>query len=217
MRLRLLYAIACCVLLASLVVANYRIDDLEKRSQFWQDAHTSLAQDWLEREAAWVNERNQWQGAVASRDDLVSWWESKPAEIIEKTLEVTVETEVVREVEKAVYPYRFADAIAAKAWVLSHRLPVTIIADMPNNLIDNIHDSRYDCDDYADDYEALALSENVSLWQAPVTNGCIWGIQVSKKLGNHVGMWTKIDNIYYYIEPQPIDDKWRFIKIMEAD
>jgi len=227
MKMRLIYALTCCVLLAVLVVANHKIDDLEIRSRFWQDAHTSLVQYWLEREIAWDAERSQWRDAVESRDELISWWESRPPKVVEKIVEVPVEVdvvqereiEVVREVERAVYPRRFPDVDSAKGWTLSHALPVVLIADSSGvvRLDKSGHDPRYDCDDYADDYEMLALSDNISLWQAPVTNGRIWGVRVSNTTGNHVGMWTKIDNTYYYIEPQPVEDKWRFVKIMEAD
>lgn len=129
-----------------------------------------------------------------------------------------VEKEVI--VEKVVYPQRFTDAEMAKEWVLSHEMPITLVADSSGRVdFSNPKSSSiYDCDDYADDYEAMALSENITLWQAPVTNGKIWGVKVSP-LGrdNHVGLWTKIGNTYYYVEPQPLKDTWRFVRIMEAD
>ena len=207
----LVYIITCCVLLALLVVANWQIDELEEQSQFWQDEHTSLEQHQLEREVVWEGERTQWQDDVDSRDEIISWWENQPPDIVEKVVEVSVE------VKSPVYPQRFTDKVVAEEWVLSHTLPVVIIADRANNLVNPAFDPRYDCDDYADDYETLALSESISLWQAPVTNGRIWGVKVSNTTGNHVGLWTKIDGVFYYVEPQPIADQWRFVKIMEAD
>jgi hypothetical protein len=220
---KIVYIVICITLLVTTSLLAYNNYNLKQQVSFWQQAHTSLSRYWLDRETAWQVERIQWAEATESRDAIITWWASKPPETIEKIVEIPVEIEVIKEiqvvqeVEKTVCPQRFTDVDAAKEWVLSHKLPVVIIADRPNNLVSPKHDPRYDCDDYADDYEALALSENISLWQAPVTNVCIWGVRVAEGSGNHVGMWTKIGNAYYYIEPQPIDDKWRFIKIMDAD
>jgi len=105
MKMRLTYALTCCLLLPLLVVADHRIDGLEMQSQLWQDAHTSLTQYWLERDAEWTDERNQWQDAVESRDKLISWWESKPPEIVEVAVDVIREipVEVVKEVKVVEY------------------------------------------------------------------------------------------------------------------
>lgn len=120
---------------------------------------------------------------------------------------------------EVLYPERFASAEIARKWVLSHKLPVVLIADEQGVISSqSVNNPKYDCDDYADDFEKLALAAGISLWQAPVTNGTIWGVQVTENIrGNHVGLWTKIDGVYYYIEPGPAKDEWRFIKIMSAD
>lgn len=133
---------------------------------------------------------------------------------------VEIVATVHKETTRTVYPGRFTTVEAAEEWIFSHRLPVVLITDEEGTiLLDRVvSDSRYDCDDYADDYEKMALSENISLWQAPVTNGKIWGVQVTENTeGNHVGLWTKIDGVYYYIEPGPTSDEWRLVKIMAAD
>jgi len=121
MKMRLVYALTCCLLLALLFVANHRIDGLERQSQLWQDIHTSLAQYWSERDAEWVDERDQWRDAVESKDKLISWWESKPPEVVEKLVEVPVE--VVREVEVVEYidndftPVPFKSTVAFTEWL----------------------------------------------------------------------------------------------------
>lgn len=204
-------------------MANYKIEKQSEQISFWQNAHTSIVTYHLTQSEAWETERIQWQKAVDSRDDIIEWYKNQSPKIETvteiKKIEIIKEVpiEIIKEVEKTIYPQRFDDVDTAKEWILSHTLPIVIFGDRPNNLINNAHDPRYDCDDYADDYESLALSDNISLWQCPVTNGYIWGVKVSKETGNHVGLWTKINDTYYYIEPQPINDELRFIKVMDAD
>jgi len=125
MKIRLTYALTCCLLLILLVVANYKIDDLEKQSKFWQDAYTSLVQYWLEQEVDWDGERNQWQDAVTSRDAIISWWGSKPPEIVEVAVDVVKEVpvDVVKEVRVIEYidngftPAPFESTVAFTEWL----------------------------------------------------------------------------------------------------
>lgn len=116
-------------------------------------------------------------------------------------------------------PQGFPDVETARDWVLSHKLPIVLIAgeDGKVSFTDYSWNPIYDCDDYADDYEAMALSENILLWQCPVSNGEVWGVKVSETTENHIGLWTKINGIYYYIEPQSYEDEWRFVEIISAD
>jgi len=133
--------------------------------------------------------------------------------------EVLKEVEVVREIEKPVYPQEFENESQMQSWVFNNEMPVVLIAgeDGKINLSDIQHDPRYDCDDYATDFENMAFADGYKLTACPVTNGKIWGIKVSDKKGNHVGAWTKINGIYYYVEPVPIESEWKIVKIMEAD
>jgi len=133
--------------------------------------------------------------------------------------EIVKEVEVLREVEKPVYPQEFESKEQMESWVFNNEMPVVLIAgeDGKINLIDITHDPRYDCDDYATDFENMALADGYKLTACPVTNGEIWGIKVSDKKGNHVGAWTKINGVYYYVEPMPESDEWKIVKIMAAD
>jgi len=133
--------------------------------------------------------------------------------------EIVKEIEVVREVEKPVYPQEFESKEQMESWVFSNEMPVVLIAgeDGNINLIDITHDPRYDCDDYATDFENMALADGYKLTACPVTNGEIWGIKVSDKKGNHVGAWAKINGVYYYVEPMSESIEWKIVKIMAAD
>jgi len=121
MRMRLVYAVACCVLLALLVLAGHKIDQLEEQVSFWRVAHTSVATYMLAQEKSWDAEREQWQRAVEGRDEIIQWWENKPPGVVEKVVEVPVEVEVIREVEvvKSVdySPTSFQSTEAVRAWV----------------------------------------------------------------------------------------------------
>ena len=133
--------------------------------------------------------------------------------------EIVKEVEVVREVEKPVYPREFESKEQMESWIFNNEMPIVLIAgeDGKINLIDIAHDPRYDCDDYATDFENMALADGCKLTACPVTNGEIWGVKVSDKKGNHVGAWTKINGVYYYVEPMPESDEWKIVKIMAAD
>lgn len=133
--------------------------------------------------------------------------------------EVVKEVEVVREVEKPVYPQEFENEIQMQSWVFNHEMPVVLIAGEDGRIdFKNIqHDPRYDCDDYATDFEDIALADSYKLTACPVTNGEIWGIKVSDNKGDHVGAWTKVNGVYYYVEPMPVSDEWKIVKIMAAD
>jgi len=133
--------------------------------------------------------------------------------------EIVKKVEVVQEVEKPVYPQEFESKEQMESWVFSNEMPVVLIAGENGkiNLIDITLDPRYDCDDYATDFENMALADGYKLTACPVTNGEIWGIKVSDKKGNHVGAWAKINGVYYYVEPMPESDEWKIVKIMAAD
>uniref|UniRef100_A0A6H2A374 Uncharacterized protein n=1 Tax=viral metagenome TaxID=1070528 RepID=A0A6H2A374_9ZZZZ len=75
--------------------------------------------------------------------------------------------------------------------------------------------TTYDCDDYAEDLVKLAESQGYRLMECPVRNGYVWNRKVINIYGMHVGCWTKVNNVYYYIEPNPLMSK--VIKIIEAD
>ncbi len=192
-----LLLLVCWALIVSLITITNRLSEAKSRVRSWADDYNALVQEYSV--ARNVTQALREQGAINV-----------------DSIEITRDIEVIRYVEKPVYPQRFNDPDIARDWVLSHTLPVVIIADGWSDLT-NIADPRYDCDDYADDYESLALSAGISLWQAPVTDGQIWGVKVSNVTGNHVGLWTKINGTFYYVEPQPVDSEWRFVELMRAD
>ena len=119
-------------------------------------------------------------------------------------------------------PRFFESVEEAEDWIDNpqNQLPIVFIAD-ENGVIDFNNyktDPLYDCDDYAEDYERLALKAGYIITQVPVSNGKIWGIKVTDNVvANHVGNWTKIKNTYYYIESSPSTSRWKLVKVMDAD
>ena len=119
-------------------------------------------------------------------------------------------------------PRYFESIEEAEQWIGNpkNQLPIVFIAD-ENGVADfNNYKGNplYDCDDYAEDYELLALKAGFIITEVPVSYGRIWGIKVTDNDdANHVGNWTKIKNTYYYIESSPSSSRWKLIKIMDAD
>ena len=118
-------------------------------------------------------------------------------------------------------PRFFESVEEAEDWIDNpqNQLPIVFICD-ENGVVDfNNYKTNplYDCDDYAEDYERLALKAGYIITQAPVSNGRIWGVKVTDNEGNHVGNWTKIKNTYYYIESSPSTSRWKLVKVMDAD
>lgn len=170
-------------------------------TQNWQEAYDSMYLDY--------------QTACETADFWANAYEEAEGRYSE-----LLNNPIVKEVEKFVPLRRFESVDEARGWITSHQLPVTYIASSGGevNFNEPSYTPDYDCDDYADDYEQMALEDGILLWQCPVKAGRVWGVKVSPLGGNHIGLFTKIDNAFYYIEPQPlVDDKWKFVKILEAD
>ena len=118
-------------------------------------------------------------------------------------------------------PRFFESVEEAEGWLGNpqNQLPLVFIADEKGVIDFNNYKTNplYDCDDYAEDYERLALKAGYIITQAPVSNGRIWGVKVTDNEGYHIGNWTKIKNTYYYIESSPSSSRWKLVKIMDAD
>jgi len=112
--------------------------------------------------------------------------------IIEVPVEIIVEVpvEVVKEIPTRL---KFFDSkVALKEWIDDNRLP--IIWGIPD----------YDCDDYSIDLVELAENAGYRLMECPVYRGMVFGsVRVSNpNEARHVGVWTRINDLFYYIEPQ---------------
>ena len=116
-------------------------------------------------------------------------------------------------------PREFETVAQAQAWVDAHRLPLVLIAGADGSVNFNkpVTNQLYDCDDYATDFENAALKEGWKITQVPVTDGKIWGVPVTGLKAYHVGNWTKIAGVYYYIESSPAPDNWKLRRILAAD
>ena len=117
-------------------------------------------------------------------------------------------------------PRPFISVQEAQAWLDNHQLPVVLIADQNGiiNISQTQLDSRYDCDDYARDYQQLALNSGYIISLCPVENGEVWGIKVSLLPEAHIACWVEIDNIYYYIESVPnLYNSYQLTRIISAD
>lgn len=113
----------------------------------------------------------------------------------------------------------FNSVTEAELWIAENHLPIVLIAGDDGAISFNNmkYNPLFDCDDYAEAYETLALNSRFRIWQVPVLNGRIWGKYVTSIQGLHVGNMTKINNTYYYIETSPSPTRWNLIKIMDAD
>ena len=106
---------------------------------------------------------------------------------------------------------------ALRTWVAENKLGVVLIADKDGNIPLNNYptDPRYDCDDYAEDLRRLAESQGYIIMLAPVAYGMIWGVEVIDIPGFHMGNWTMVGTIAYYVEPYP--PKSRVVRIRDVD
>jgi len=160
---------------------------------------------------------NFWHQEYQGAEDRCTELRANPV-IKEVPVEIIKEVEKIVEVEKLVYqmPRFFESAEEAQAWVDENHLPIKFIGKM--DLENYKPDSRYDCDDYSEDYQTLALESGLILTECPVTDGRIWGVRVTDIMEYHVGCWTKIAGTYYYIESSPGgENQWRLVKIRDAD
>ena len=149
--------------------------------------------------------------------------------IIEKPMPYSVDKLVYIdkpvEVEKIVtenitlVPRYFASIKEARTWIDDNRLPIVFYAGNDGTIDFNglNYDSRYDCDNYAEDFEMLAIKSGYRIWQAPVFNGRIWNIKVTSNSNYHIGCMTRIDNTYYYIETSPSTTQWKLVKLIAVD
>ena len=122
--------------------------------------------------------------------------------------------------DEAKPPRPFDSVPEAQAWLDNHHLPFVLIADQNGtiNFSQPQADSRYDCDDYARDYQQLALKSGYIINLCPVIYGRVWGIKVSGLLEAHIACWVQIGNIYYYIESVPdLDNSYQLTRITSAD
>ena len=102
-------------------------------------------------------------------------------EYIEVPIIKTFTEYVDRPVEKHI-PIREPISVEeVQSWVDENNLPLNLIAD-DNGVVcfyDYKGDPRYDCDDYATDFENLALGVGLKITQIPVVNGSVWGVKVT--------------------------------------
>jgi hypothetical protein len=124
------------------------------------------------------------------------------------------------EEEEATSPRPFNSVQEAQEWLDSHHLPCVLIAGQNGsiNLFNPGWDPRYDCDDYARDYQQLALESGYIINLCPVANGQVWGIKVCNFVQSHIGCWVQIDDVYYYVECVPgYANSFKLTRIISAD
>lgn len=139
--------------------------------------------------------------AVMASDDVITKTEyvteyltviQKVEVPVEVPIEVIVEVpvEVVKEIPVGLKFFASPDAL--KEWIDDNRLPT--IWGIPD----------YDCDDYSIDLVELAEDAGYRLMECPVYRGMVWGsVRVSDtNWARHIGVWTRINDLFYYIEPQ---------------
>jgi len=213
MKMRLVYALTCCSLLALLVVADHKIDGLERQSQLWQDAYTSLAQYWAGQEVGWNVERSQWQDAVTSRDVIISWWENRPPDIVEEVVEVEVVKEVLVEVVREVVPryHDFGDPDELSAF-----LKKDAVSEIPPYFSIAGTVVRLWCMDYA---ESLRDNLNDAGYFANIQCFPVGKLPMSDRVlgAAHAMVSVRVGDAVYLVEPQT-DECWKAwdIRAMEV-
>lgn len=147
--------------------------------------------------------------------------------IVEKIVTETVEkpVEVIRYIDRntptPVIPIYFNSVEDCESFIDSNRdkLPIMLIANSLGSVSFNSTESNkeYDCDDYARKWERIAMDAGYMFPQVPVVDGKVWGVRVTSIRVNHVGNWTMVDGVYYYLETSPCPDRWNLVRIGSAD
>jgi len=226
-RTRLLYYLTFVILCVGLLMAGGMIAQLNDQMAV-MESNEALLFDYIDQQNKAYEELvvqyetasetiNFWHQEYQDAEDRCTELRANPI-IKEVPIEIIKEVEKIVEVEKPIYqPPRFFESTAeAQAWIDENHLPIKFIGKM--DLENYTPDSRYDCDDYSEDYQALAFESMLIVTECPVTDGKIWGVRVTDILENHVGCWTKINNAYFYVETSPGGEaRWQLVKISDAD
>jgi hypothetical protein len=120
---------------------------------------------------------------------------------------------------KMIVPRNFNSVEEAQAWLDNHHLPFRLTAGQ-NGQADFTakNDSRYDCDDYARDFQQQALECGYIVNLCPVSNGRVWGIKVTTLTETHIACFVQIGNTFYYIESVPgMDNSYQLTRLINAD
>lgn len=119
----------------------------------------------------------------------------------------------------SVIPRAFTSAGEAQDWLDLHHLPVRLVADGTGKIdFSRQHNDDYDCDDYARDFQQMALENGYIVNLCPVIGGEVWGVKVTVFTETHIACWVQIDDAYYYIETVPgVENSYRLVFIMNAD
>jgi len=168
------------------------------------------------------------QGTLASATDYLTLIQSQleysrqQLNQVQKQLAIAQAqlTSALNDVDESDQPRLFNSIQEAQAWLDNHHLPFVLIANQTGaiNFSQPQADTRYDCDDYARDYQQLALKSGYIINLCPVIYGRVWGIAVSDVMEAHIGCWVQIDDIYYYIESVPgLDNSYQLTRITSAD
>lgn len=72
-----------------------------------------------------------------------------------------------------------------------------------------------DCDDYARRLQRTALQQGYSISQALALNGTYYGVRITQETTGHVGNIVLINDIYYWVEPNP--ERFYIRKIVAKD
>ncbi|MCK9369881.1 hypothetical protein M0R04_08255 [Candidatus Dojkabacteria bacterium] len=189
------------------------------------------------------------QRAEAQNIPLVNYWErmyqaesNKPPIVttVIKELPPIIKTEFI---EKEVPHYIFNEKIVevpvlelnefssleeARKWINDNKLDSILYFSEPDSTGKQTLDldgyktnPKYDCDDYAGNFQRRAFEAGYNIWQVPVYCGKIWGRTVTMTADGyayHIGNMTRIGNGYYYIESSPgAANQWVLQLVAYAD
>jgi hypothetical protein len=134
---------------------------------------------------------------------------------------ITIESTIEKIVEVKVPLKEFESVEQLREWITSIEIKLPcVMYPAPSGETDfnrQWSDPRYDCDDYATDFQKLAAADGWIVSQCATLNGNVYWVPVTSVSGVHIGNMAKIKGVYYYIETSPSANRWRIVKICDAD
>ena len=74
-------------------------------------------------------------------------------------------------------------------------------------------DPDYDCGDYSEDWQAMALRDGYIISEQLIEGGYLLGKKVTSITERHAGCLVKIKESYYYFESTPTKESWKLVYV----
>lgn len=200
----LIYAIVCCGILVVMLLGGFKIESQQQSIRKLMSINNSLSyqyqslqQEYDSKILAYQGECIRWQEVVKSCNNQIAWLESQPPK------QVTTFVEKVNEVIKI--PREFVSIEEAQSWLDNNHLPIVLVFNEDGELEFNNpqSDNRFNCNDYTQRLQRKAIADGFLVTYCLVLDGHVCGVHITDILGGHVGLLTRIQDSYYYIEATP--------------